>query len=101
MDMIEQVTVQERENPTLKLQETPQFLRAREKKEKMKDSVRDTEGEGVHLMSHHIKCLDPPPHPLPSNFLKYDPSRKNITFFFVLCLACALLSCGPSTPVFH
>lgn len=32
MDIIEQVSIQERENPTLKLQETPQSPRAREKK---------------------------------------------------------------------
>lgn len=56
IDMLQQVLVHERENPTLKLQETPQSLGTGRKKEKMKDSVKDTEGEGVHFVSSHIIC---------------------------------------------
>lgn len=76
-DMTEQVLVHERENPTLKLQETPQSLRDREKKEKMKDGVRDAEGEGVHSVSSHIRCLDSRPRSFKKNGIE---AEKNITF---------------------
>lgn len=86
IDMIEQMTIEARENPTLKLQETPQSPRAGGGVEKMKDSVRDTGSEGVHFMPPHFKCLH---SPLSLDLLKYDPSRKHITFLCSVFGMCA------------
>lgn len=51
----------------------------------MKDSVRDTEGEGVHFVSSHTICLDSPPRSL-KNVIQ---AEKNITFLcsmFGMCV---------------
>lgn len=81
-DMTEQVLLHERENPTLKLQETPQSLRDREKKEKMKDGVRDAEGEGVHSVSSHIRCLDSRPRSFKKNGIEAE-KKQHFSLFCV------------------
>lgn len=97
-DMTEQVLVHERENPTLKLQETPPIPEGegeKKKKEKMKDGVRDAEGEGVHSVSSHIRCLDSRPRSFPQK--KWDRSREKKHRFSLFCVWHRTV--GPSTAV--